>query len=617
MFLMANVMLPGKNLVCEQQARRTLELGEAGAEPVFDITPDDIQPGTYKDLVGRYNASNISPPPDPLINVARTYKTDQTNADMDKGGGFDLKKVADVLVPLFEQYQRHLVVDTINIPDGYEVQEVCVMVNHGANGVSIPAHLPITVAGAAIFSMPLIAYTALFPLIYLPLTVWQIAYLSSPILHYNVDSSNVTVSVGTESQDSPYFFFEPAVLIEELFEMLSNFVTIGPGILEAIMAEADALFTNLQNNAAAIPPELVNLVRDALNGIVTKINTAFNTVIKALDPKTGEVVPTPGGELKDIGDAMADLASSIAVEASNLENVMGDMFAPVKTFFDNIFVHIQEGVEDSVSEFFALMMERSQSSQKLCFNEAYGARKELPISLNAITIKPGITINLVACLRRTDEALDRWRLETFGTLYQAYLQQVAEYESRNFSFENKPRLSRSPGTMRQEEHRALKEILLHALNTYHGNGNDPGNQYSLDRINLFENAVDWGNISFKLHNYGPNLALAQMDRLGLFAGADARRKAFMTAHWAQVMIPLQPNDELVRSMLAYFQTGEANLEGQFTDDELTALYQTLVQDRALLDEDPQVEYRPEILPTDLVSLKLDDKYPSNPDTGCR
>ena len=52
-----------------------------------------------------------------------------------------LEKVAKVLTPFFERYNRYLIADTVKLPEGYEVREVDVTVNHGTNGISIPAHL--------------------------------------------------------------------------------------------------------------------------------------------------------------------------------------------------------------------------------------------------------------------------------------------------------------------------------------------------------------------------------------------------------------------------------------------------------------------------------------------
>jgi hypothetical protein len=441
--------------------------------------------------------------------------------------------------------------------------------------------------------------------------MWQIAHLASPLLHYNVDSSNVTVCVGNESQDSPYYFFEPDVLVREIFNLLGNLSALAPSLLETIQTEAAQLLTNLTSNAAALPGAVGDAVRAALNTLVTKISDVINAVIRALDPTVGEVVPV--AELGDIATAVSNMVNAVSVDMSALQTLMGDFFTPLQTFFNRVFALIAEAMESAISDFFSFLMDLSRNSQVLYFGQSYGMQRELPVSLNAVTIKPGVTVNLVACLRRTDEAMEQWRLGTFNSLYQAYLQQLADYESRHFSLTTANGLTKAPATMRHEEQLAIKERVLHTLNNYH---QPAGNSYSLNRITLFESAIDWKNISYRLYNYGPNQAALELEHAGIFKGADARRKAFLTAHWAHVLIPLQPDPNREQAMLKYFESGADNVEDLLQNEELAAFYQSLVLDRELADVDPEVVYRPEVVPTDLVVLKLDDTLPENPNTGC-
>jgi hypothetical protein len=606
LFLLANVFLPGKNLLCEVAARMALEASDVGQRPIFRITPNDVQPGTYMTYVGQYGAPNIQPPPATTIKLARTYKTDQTSAVMEGGSGLSVKTVANVLVPFFEQYKRFLVTETIQIPDGYQVQNVQVTVNHGANGLSIPAHLPLTLAGATVVAAPLLAYSAIIP-IYSVLALWQIAYLASPLAHYNVDSSNVTVCIGNESQDSAYYFFEPDMLVTEIFKLLGNFAALTPALMQSIKDEIETLRTGWLTNVGNVSTEAATMVQDSLNTVVGKVNDVFSAVRKALDPTVGEVVPK--NELRAIGNAMVALVQSVAVSSEQLKTKLGDLFKPLESFFNKVIELIVKAIESSVSDFFSFLMAKFHNSERLTFTDSFGARKELPISLNAVAIKPGITVNLVVTLRKTDEALAQWQLETFNSLYQAYQRQLADYESRNFSMSGGNGLSKSPGTMRQEENLMMKELILHALNNYHEN---KGNAYDLARMNLFEHAVDWKNISYKLFNYGPNLGQVALEHKGAFQGVDDRRKAFMTAHWAQALIPLREDLHFEDVMLKYFETGETNLEGSLEADELTALYQSLILDREAALVDPDPVHRFEILPTDFIVLKPDDSLPANP-----
>lgn len=616
MFLMANVLLPGKNLICEQRVRTHLRVQDVGQRPEFNISPNDIHPSTYKDLVGRFQASNIQPPPQAIRHLAKTYKTDQTNANSEQGGGF--KDVAKVLVPFFDRYNRFLVTDTIQIPEGYRIQEVKVTVNHGANGISIPAHLPLSLGGAALYSAPLLGYSVLFPWLYLPVAVWQMAYLASPLLHYNVDSSNVTVCVGNEAQDSPYYFFPPDQLLHDIIEFITNFAAIGPDILSTVQEKGQELIAALTGNAVQLPGEVEGIVTSTVQGLVASIGEVFQAITRALDPTTGEAVPTfrePNGELTKILEAIGEFTESVSVDVAQLQELMGEFFEPLGDFLTEVFTSIGTGLEDAIPDFIAMLLEQTNNSQNLDFVESYGLQQEIPISLNVVSIHPGITVNVVACLSRTEEALEAWRLETFGTLYQAYLQQLAEYEARNFALSDAKRdaLSKSPGTMRGEEHRSLKELVIHALNN-HQKAN--GSEFSFDRMNLFEHAIDWPNISYKLYNYGPSLEKLALEAKGIFKGADARRKAFMTATWAQVMIPLQSDSRFEQALLTYLESGEADLEKDIESDELAALYQALIQSRALLQEDPQVRTRREVVPTDLIVIKPDGELPVNEQTQC-
>jgi hypothetical protein len=291
---------------------------------------------------------------------------------------------------------------------------------------------------------------------------------------------------------------------------------------------------------------------------------------------------------------------------------MGDLFAPLQDFVTGVFALIGEGVESAISDFLSIFLQMFENSQVLRFAEAFGTRKELAFSLNAVALHPAVTVNFTACLHRTEEALDQWRLETFGALYNAYLRQLAEYEGRAYSGGARE-LSRSPGGMRQEERLAMKELVLHALNNLHGS---PGNTYTLQRINLFEHAIDWDNVSYRLYNYGPSLALVEADAHRYFQGTDAKRKAFLTAHWAQVMLPLRADLRLENAMLHYIESGEADLEKDVTQEELAALYQDLVLERMIIDESPEVTHRTEIVPTDFVVLIPDDTLPENLQTPC-
>lgn len=606
LFLLATVHLPGRNLLNQRQHQLQVGLTELGQKPVFDIAVQDIQPSNYQALVSRFKAANVSPPPPATQNVARTYKTDTSNQNVEKQE-FNPGKVADLLAPFFERYQRYLVTDTIRLPDGYEVFDVTLTVNHGHNGISIPAHLPLKVAAATAASGLTMAAAGvagyLGPVVIAPLAMWQFGYSVSPVLHYNTDSSNVAVCVGTQTLESSYFFFDPLWLMQAVFDALGSVLARSPQLLDDIQRRAVALVEAMKLQAAEVPAQVAAVIESTVFGLIDQLSSALNSFRIKGSIKNGFRAEI-GGLLKN------------AVDASRLIEPMKDMFTPLQTLIDDVIALIREGVADALSDTFEYLSALTEPSETLSFTRVEGMRGELPVSINAVTINPGVTVNLVACLRRTDEALDKWRLDTFASLYQAHLQQLAEYDTRSTFAQAVNGLSKSPATMRREEHLALKELVLHALNNTHSND---GNVYSLEKINFFEHALDWNNMSFRLYNYGPNAAEVLLEKSGVFAGTDDRRRAFVIAPWCQAMLPVQPDDGMEERVRQFFRDGSVDLEsGVDTDaemDELTALYQDLVQERARIGQAPQVlSHREEVIPTDLIVIGK--SLPENTGTAC-
>ena len=144
--------------------------------------------------------------------------------------------------------------------------------------------------------------------------------------------------------------------------------------------------------------------------------------------------------------------------------------------------------------------------------------------------------------------------------------------------------------------------------------------YEIDRLALFEHALDWENMSFRLFNYGPSSDELRLERLGVLLGSDDRRRLFLTATWAEVMIPVQPHEGLEAQILGYFGDGSGSVDaaipaGDNQMNELAALYRDLVLNRALGEaRNARVTYA--WVPTDLIALykpDLAENLPKNPD----
>lgn len=599
-FLQANLLAPGRSLLLARSYRLRAAEEAAGTRPTFSITPADITPANYMQLAGEFRAQNVEPPPPPIDTLSRVYKTDTANAasEAEPAGS---SKIAEILVPLYGKYKRFLVTENVELPEGYEVADVQVAVAHGANGMSLPAHLPFTLPGAAMYaaaSFTPFIMGILGPAL-LPAWAWSVAYAASPLLHYNTDSSHATITVGTESDESRYYFFEADDLLAEVSELLQAITLASPGFIERVKGLAEGMLAQVQLAAADVPPEMAGRITSALTSGIGNVTA----VLKALSDRN----------FPEAARLMAKLPSPPGVNLSNLD-ALPKVFAPVTKFLEDIAKEVTSGVGTAISEALGVLLADTGNMQVLSYAQAAGTRKRLPVAINVLALKPGVTVNLVACLRRTDEALARWQLRTFDAFHQAHLQLVAEYENRLYTRE--PLDGRAPAILRREEHTAIKERVLYALNAKR---DETPQDYDLERLQLFEHALDWENMSYRVFNYGPSTAEMALERTGVLAGTDDRRRQFLTATWAQVMIPLQPHERLAAQVLDYFHEGGGSVEaaagtGLEGNDELTALYRDLVLSRSL-GEAGESTTSPAVVPTDLVALYrpgLADELPRNP-----
>lgn len=618
MFLLANLSLPGQSLLSEKKMKQDLANHDL-IKPIFDLTPDQLTPANYMEQVGRYKAYNVQPPPPPVIRLSRTYKTDVTNANMQQEE-FNMGKMAKALTPFFEKYKRHLVAENIKIPDGYCVNEVCVSVNHGKNGISIPAELPLKLIGSALgtYLTVLSGLTSGVGAVLVPLGIWQFEYSVSPLMYYNSDSSNVTICIGNESQDSSYYFFPTDLLIRELLDFLGGFADKMPSLIQKIQDYIEhTLTTEIQKRVAGSLLEVKNFTKEFVDDIVGKIRKIFEKIRDITDLQGPHNVTLD--EIKDLRDTLIPALSIADVNNWNTKFPnFQTLFEPLQNFISEVLRFINEELSLSISEFFKNLELLTHPEPTNCFYSCQGMRGEIPLTLNIISINPGVTVNLVACLCRTDEALAKWQLDTYNALYQSYLQQVAEYESKLFTSGAKGMLTRNPESMREEEMLAIKEKVLYCMNNF-WNTTDT-NEYNFMHMNLFENAVDWSNVSYKLYNYGPNADNIRLEKGGIFDGADDRRKAFIKSLWAQVLIPLQDNETLETAMRKYltdrnYDIGQFALNSELESDEMTALYQDLILNRELSKSnvDP-ISKRCTLIPTDFIYLK--SKLPRNKNTKC-
>ncbi len=608
-FLIADVYFPGREIMSREMQRHVLNLNEVGLPPVFDIGPEDIDEDNYLTLAGRYRAFAVPTPPPVVKFASRTYKTDTSNENKVQNES-KIKDVVDILAPFFGQYKRYLIQDNIEIPEGYIVQEVHVTVTHGANGVSIPAHLPFTLGGALVYAMPKLAISAIpiYTLLYLPIALYEIVYLASPVLHYNADSSNCTVNIGHETQESAYFFFQPDDLLLKITNLAAGFPQLSDNVVTQINAVLNQFLTDMP---AAMQQELVEGFQGAFNDVVGKIRE-LTDIIRLIAKPVFEpgIPPLTDDEVGQITGffttGFQDFKNALKNSGINISTLLEPLNDLIEALKEIIETELLQSFFDELQSFFAII----ENSDTLVFSGMKGVVNSLPVSLNCIALKPGVTVNLTATMVRAgNSSLDGWRMEAFERLNQAYYQMEAEYQSR-LLVKKQDDFRRSPGIMRNEEERVIKDRVIRSLHNLHPSSQGNG-LISPDHYKLFEHAIDWDNISYRLYNYGPKASELVFEKMGLYKGADERRKAFMNALWAQVLIPLHEDEMLESFMMGYIHTGEVKTLDELIDagampdgeiDEIAAIYRDIILRRQQIAEEPAETYRHEIIPTELMII---------------
>ena len=415
-FLEAKVLTPGRSLVDASRSRRQAALDDMGERPRFDISPDQITPANYMRLAGRFRASNVEPPPPPISRLTRVYKTDSASAT---GGtdSFNGGKIADVLVPFYGQYQRFAITDNVELPEGYGVLDVDVAVSHGANGVSMPAHLPLTLPGTAMY-----AATSFMPftmgilgIAFLPAWIWSVAYAASPLLHYNTDSSNVTVTIGTQGKDSAYYFFEPDDLLDIIMDLFQAISAASPGLLDGLSTAANQRLAEMRQAAEKIPGEIATQVGTAVEGALTRVKKILEKIA--------------GGDLAGAAEDVVKV-DQLALSLTLTEE-LNAVFAPVTSFMNDLTGLLESEIGDAIQVAMAEVLSRMDNNQRLEFTASRGMEGTLPIAVNALALNAGVTVTVSACLMRTGEGLARWQLRTFESFYQSYLQQLPLGKARS------------------------------------------------------------------------------------------------------------------------------------------------------------------------------------------
>lgn len=186
------------------------------------------------------------------------------------------------------------------------------------------------------------------------------------------------------------------------------------------------------------------------------------------------------------------------------------------------------------------------------------------------TLPMSVAIHYTVLCERTQQAFERWQLDTFAAIQQAYLALLREYETS--LEEDLPRAliaieGRNPAFNREIERRELKKFAITLLTgQQYDSFNAMERHYltGIPQINLedasaegrfvrfFEQALEWKHMTYLFYPYfwaaksGWVSALHQTDVDSLFA-------QFLQAGFARVWVPIRPGFDLV--VLNYLQAG--------------------------------------------------------------
>jgi hypothetical protein len=199
----------------------------------------------------------------------------------------------------------------------------------------------------------------------------------------------------------------------------------------------------------------------------------------------------------------------------------------------------------------------------------------LPIAVGGDDVY-ALKLNIVATCMRKQEIYEKWRIETFNKIIEAYLQKKAEYDNNVASSltENSlgiQILGNNPLYNRTIEQQELKKGCLSWLEVNYGNNyydeispcSDVTDMPSLNikgdlacysqSAKFFEQAFDWDIMSYLFYPYfwGKKCSWREVYKLD---DNDSVFRGFLQAGMARVVVPVKPNYE--EAVMYYLETKE-------------------------------------------------------------
>lgn len=263
----------------------------------------------------------------------------------------------------------------------------------------------------------------------------------------------------------------------------------------------------------------------------------------------------------------------------------------------------------------------------------------LPVGIHAGGVNTYTVVIEVLC-EATETAMQKWRLETFEKIYDAYQQRMREYEDAIAALEARSsktqNIGRNPATNRRTERAELKKACISLMTEQHFDLFDAmrapshsiaemlmgtANIYPQMNFNetlaegpyirFFENAFEWEQMTYVFYPYFWGRKAEWIDRM-LDQDVDPQFEEFLKAGAARSVVPVRPGFE--EAVLHFLETGEI-WDGADSPPEIgSPLYVSLVTEikertNGITDIVPIGEPWEVRVPTDLLHLRADDKLP--------
>lgn len=192
-----------------------------------------------------------------------------------------------------------------------------------------------------------------------------------------------------------------------------------------------------------------------------------------------------------------------------------------------------------------------------------GQEGVIPISATGRTLH-GLILNITLVCKRTTVTLEKWQLDTYAAVMNAYQKQLFDYEERLAESriqEGVQIAGRNPARNQQIIREELRKQFLMAFSDTDfslGDGiienpsaTPPGNHPEIDRnfllswsflVPFFEELFDWDNMTFKFYPYYWAPKLDWIDANGA-SDPDPLFEQFLKAGQVRVVVPVRPEAE--------------------------------------------------------------------------